>query len=61
MVEGTEQVVVTMVFDVPVGVDPEVVKKKITECVTVSVGMIHYLRETNQETRARKMVEGIAI
>jgi len=56
MVQGTEEVVLTLIFDVPPGLSGEQVKHKLAECVSVATGMLTIMRETHAEVRKRANV-----
>jgi hypothetical protein len=54
VVAGTHEIVYTLIFNVPPGVEPKVVADKLAETVSVSIGMVGFLRETSAEARVRK-------
>lgn len=56
---GTHEVVMTLIFNVPPGLTPEQVQYKLAETVTVSVGMLSILRQTDYEVRQRANVPQI--
>ena len=53
VIVGTEEIVMTLRFNIPSGVSAEQMKYKLAETVQVSVGMLAVLRETNYEVRRR--------
>jgi len=52
MIDGTKEVVVSMVFRVPAGVAPELVAQMIsTNGVSVALGLGSYLKSVETDTR----------
>lgn len=52
LIEGTQEVVVTLVFRVPPGIKPELVAQMIsTNGVSVALGLGSYLKSVETDTR----------
>jgi len=54
VIQGTHEVVFTLKFNVPPGVPPEVFVAKLAENVSVSIGLVGFLRETHSTVNDRK-------
>lgn len=53
VIVGTHEIEMRLIFNIPAGVDIDAMKYKLAETVSVAIGMVAVLRETQYEVRPR--------